>query len=238
MTAVTVTTSIDSDTTNPTNETPDIGQLLANLDAADSSVGVIKAVVALAQARSTAAIVKLIEVLGYNNPGAAVTAVDGLVAIGKPSVEPLLELLDGYNYGARAWAMRALSQIGDPRAIEVLLEAMVDFSLSVRRAAAKGVGSLCWQDVPIADLDGLRSRIVTALTQTAMDDEWVVRYASVVGLQGVAASLTEFPSSETGELGDRIGVELARRCSDDPEVVVRVRATFALTQITDRPASQ
>jgi phycocyanobilin lyase beta subunit len=127
--------------------------------------------------------------------------------------------------------MRALSQIGDPRAIEVLLEAMMDFSLSVRRAAAKGVGSLCWQDVPIADLDGLRSRIVTALAQTAKDDEWVVRYASVVGLQGVAQSLSEFPSSQAIELRDRIVSELDGRCCDDREAAVRVRAAFALTQI-------
>jgi phycocyanobilin lyase beta subunit len=195
---------------------------------------VIRAVVALAATRSPAAIVKLIEVLRYNNPGAAVAAVDGLVAIGKPSVLPLLELLDGYNYGARAWAMRALSQIGDPRAIEALLEAMVDFSLSVRRAAAKGVGSLQWQHVAATDLDGLRSRIVEALAQTATDDEWVVRYASVVGLQGVAQSLVEFPRSAEAadlELGDRVLIELAGRRDHDTEAAVRVRAIFALTQL-------
>jgi phycocyanobilin lyase beta subunit len=226
-----VTTSIDP---NNANQTPNIDQLIADLDAADSSLGVIRAVVALAATRSPAAIVKLIEVLRYNNPGAAVAAVDGLVAIGKPSVLPLLELLDGYNYGARAWAMRALSQIGDPRAIEALLEAMVDFSLSVRRAAAKGVGSLQWQHVAATDLDGLRSRIVEALAQTATDDEWVVRYASVVGLQGVAQSLVEFPRSAEAadlELGDRVLIELAGRRDHDTEAAVRVRAIFALTQL-------
>lgn len=226
-----MTTSIDP---NNANQTPNIDQLIADLDAADSSLGVIRAVVALAATRSPAAIVKLIEVLRYNNPGAAVAAVDGLVAIGKPSVLPLLELLDGYNYGARAWAMRALSQIGDPRAIEALLEAMVDFSLSVRRAAAKGVGSLQWQHVAATDLDGLRSRIVEALAQTATDDEWVVRYASVVGLQGVAQSLVEFPRSAEAadlELGDRVLIELAGRRDHDTEAAVRVRAIFALTQL-------
>lgn len=226
-----MTTSIDP---NNANQTPNIDQLIADLDAADSSLGVIRAVVALAATRSPAAIVKLIEVLRYNNPGAAVAAVDGLVAISKPSVLPLLELLDGYNYGARAWAMRALSQIGDPRAIEALLEAMVDFSLSVRRAAAKGVGSLQWQHVAATDLDGLRSRIVEALAQTATDDEWVVRYASVVGLQGVAQSLVEFPGSAEAadlELGDRVLIELAGRRDHDTEAAVRVRAIFALTQL-------
>ncbi|TAF50106.1 MAG: HEAT repeat domain-containing protein [Oscillatoriales cyanobacterium] len=207
-------------------------QLIADLDAADSSLGVIRAVVALAATRSPAAIVKLIEVLRYNNPGAAVAAVEGLVAIGEPSVLPLLELLDGYNYGARAWAMRALSQIGDPRAIEALLEAMVDFSLSVRRAAAKGVGSLQWQQVAAADLDGLRSRIVEALAQTATDDEWVVRYATVVGLQGVAQSLVEFPGAAADlELRDRVLSELAGRRDNDTEAAVRVRAIHALTQV-------
>lgn len=227
-----MTTSIDPDTPpNNIKPTPNIDQLLVDLDSADSSIGVIRAVVALAATRSTAAIVKLIEVLRYNNPGAAVAAVDGLVAIGEPSVLPLLELLDGYNYGARAWAMRALSQIGDPRAIEALLEAMVDFSLSVRRAAAKGVGSLQWQHVAAADLDGLRSRIVEALAQTATDDEWVVRYASVVGLQGVAQSLAEFPSASAMNLRDRVLNELAGRRHDDAEAAVRARAILALTQL-------
>jgi len=199
-----------------------VARAIAAVDAADSAVGMVRAVAALAQTRSTGAIVKLIEVLRYNNPGAAVAAVDGLVAIGEPSVQPLLELMDGYNYGARAWAMRALSQIGDPRALSVLLEALVDFSLSVRRAAAKGLGSLLWDQVEPAALDDVRGQIFEALSRSLGDDEWVVRYGSVVGLEGLAAG---------AELRDRVVVVLERVAAADEEVAVATRATLAVQNL-------
>ena len=66
------------------------------------------------------AIATLVQVLGFNNPGAAVAAVDGLIALGSPAVEPLLSRLDPRNYGARAWAVRALAGIGDVRGLELL----------------------------------------------------------------------------------------------------------------------
>jgi phycocyanobilin lyase beta subunit len=85
-------------------ETLAISELIQAVAAADSAGALIEAVRSLAAARSSAAITTLITVLGFNNPGAAVAAVDGLV------------------YGARAWAIRALAMIGDPRALEVLLD--------------------------------------------------------------------------------------------------------------------
>ncbi|NJO94538.1 MAG: HEAT repeat domain-containing protein, partial [Hydrococcus sp. RM1_1_31] len=88
--------------------------LLRDIAEADSAIRMVEAVERLCQARLEAAIPQLITVLGYNNPGAAVAAVEGLIQLGKPAVTPLLELLDGYNYGARAWALRALAGIGDP----------------------------------------------------------------------------------------------------------------------------
>ena len=70
----------------------------------------------LAAATDPDAIPTLIKVLAYNNPGAAVAAVDGLVALGSTAVPTLLELIDGYNYGARAWAIRgAVSDWRPPR---------------------------------------------------------------------------------------------------------------------------
>ena len=54
--------------------------------------------------------------------------------------------LDGYNYGARAWAVRALAGIGDVRGLEVLEDALAqDIGPSVRRAAARGLGQLQMQ---------------------------------------------------------------------------------------------
>lgn len=163
-------------------------ELIADVDRADSADGVLEAVKALSAAESAIAITKLIEVLGYNNPGAAVAAVDGLVAIGEPAVVPLLEQLDGYNYGARAWAIRALAGIGDPRGLEILLTAAGDFSFSVRRAASRGLGALRWMDLEENRRADAQTQVLATLLQTTRDPEWVVRYAAVVGLETLATS--------------------------------------------------
>ncbi|PHX56058.1 phycobilisome maturation protein [Tychonema bourrellyi FEM_GT703] len=167
-------------------------QLIQAVEQADSSEGLLNAVKALAAADLTEAIPTLITVLGYNNPGAAVAAVDGLIQIGEPAVQPLLEQLDGYNYGARAWAVRALAGIGDPRGLDILLDAAAnDFALSVRRAAAKGLGTICWELMPIEQIAEAQGNTSKTLLQASQDPEWVVRYAAVGGLQALAGAAVQ-----------------------------------------------
>ncbi|MCL2930064.1 MAG: HEAT repeat domain-containing protein [Trichodesmium sp. MAG_R01] len=162
-------------------------QLIRAVEEADSSQTLIDAVKDLAEAHIKEAIPILIKVLGYNNPGAAVAAVDGLVEIGEPAVLKLLETLDGYNYGARAWAIRALAGIGDPRGLEILLDSAAnDFSFSVRRAAARGLGYIHWEKLSDTSVSGAQQGVFQILLQVSQDPEWVVRYAAVVGLQGLA----------------------------------------------------
>jgi phycocyanobilin lyase subunit beta len=165
--------------------------LLRDIAEADSATRMVEAVERLSQARLEAAIPQLITVLGYNNPGAAVAAVDGLIQLGKPAVRPLLELLDGYNYGARAWALRALAGIGDPQALELLLDAAQnDFALSVRRAAARGLGTLHWDELPPEAVSPTQARVIEALMAVSQDYEWIVRYAAITGLQELAIANT------------------------------------------------
>ncbi|MEO0869421.1 MAG: HEAT repeat domain-containing protein, partial [Cyanobacteria bacterium J06642_11] len=160
---------------------------LQAVDAADSAQGLLDAVEDLANLNDERSIPTLIQVLGFNNPGAAVAAVEGLIQIGIPAVPTLLENLDGYNYGARAWAIRALAGIGDPRGLELLLHAAAnDFSLSVRRAAARGLGNIHWSTLPISGRNQSQQQAQTVLIQVLQDDEWVVRYAAVVGLESLA----------------------------------------------------
>ena len=67
-------------------------------------------------------------------PGAALAAVDGLIAIGPEAVPPLLGTLDARNYGARAWAVRALA---GKRADELAGHIVVVDDLWTTAAAAK-----------------------------------------------------------------------------------------------------
>jgi phycocyanobilin lyase subunit beta len=164
--------------------------LISAVEAADSSASLLEAVQQLAQAQVEEAIPTLIGALGYNNPGAAVAAVDGLIGIGKPAVQPLLTLLDSYNYGARAWALRALAGIGDPRSLSLLLDAaQTDFSLSVRRAAARGLGTIHWEEFPLEEAESGQIQALDALLQVLQDPEWIVRYAAITALQELAIAL-------------------------------------------------
>ncbi len=162
----------------------DVTALIHAVEAADSSFKLLQAVQNLAATRSEAAVPNLIAALGYNNPGAAVAAVDGLIQIGEPAVKGLLEQLDSHNYTARAWAIRALAGIGDPRGLITLLgAATADFALSVRRAAARGLGTMKWHWFPDELLEIAQEEALDALLFVAgHDEEWVVRYSAVVGL--------------------------------------------------------
>jgi phycocyanobilin lyase subunit beta len=210
------------------NDSAAIASLILAVEAADSASLLVTAMENLAATQQPAAIPTLIAALGYNNPGAAVAAVDGLIRIGEPAVEPILAQLDGHNYTARAWAIRALAGIGDPRGLVTLLgAATADFALSVRRAAAKGLGSMKWHWFPADLLEIAQEEALESLLFVAQqDDEWIVRYAAVVGLHNLAASIEHYPAWKT-----QIQTALDGLIAQDTSWAVRARALQAQQQI-------
>ena len=203
-------------------------ELIRAVEEADSSDSLLEAVKALAAEREPGAVSTLITVLGYNNPGAAVAAVDGLIDLGEIAVESLLEQLDGYNYGARAWAIRALAGIGDPRGLEILLEtAANDFALSVRRAAARGLGTIRWERLPAERVPGEQQRVAAVLIQTSEDPEWVVRYAAIVGLQGLASAV----KANRPKWVEQIVTRLKEIANMDDTAAVAARALLAIQKL-------
>jgi phycocyanobilin lyase subunit beta len=204
------------------NETIDrVQQLINAVEAADSADLLLDAVRDLAATGHEKAIPVLIEVLSYNNPGAAVAAVDGLIAIGEATVPILLKSVDDYNYGARAWAIRVFAGIGDPITLELLLHAASkDFSLSVRRAAARGLGFIRWHKMHPTEILAAQLRVLETLLQVAEDGEWVVRYAAVVAL----SYLSETIVINKADLAGTIDRKLLDIADNDPEIAVRARA--------------
>jgi len=208
---------------------PPVAALVEAVQRADSALGLLQATQALAAAAHPDAAACLVEVLGFNNPGAAVAAVDGLIAIGEPAVDTILANIDGYNYGARAWAVRALAGIGDERGLAVLEDALgQDIGPSVRRAAARGLGQLRLAGLPAEERGPIAARCLAALLAGCGDGEWVVRYAVVVGLEALAPELRGDPDGTGAILS-----ALERLSRDDPEgaSVVCLRAALALSRL-------
>ncbi|MEA5467334.1 HEAT repeat domain-containing protein [Spirulina sp. 06S082] len=203
---------------------PPVQDYIKAVDLADSSDGLLDAVKALADLRQEQALPKLIEILGYNNPGAAVAAVEGLINLGIPAVPALLEQLDGYNYGARAWAIRALAGIGDPRAIDTLTQAAKeDFSFSVRRAASRGLGNILWSELPASERETTQKQVIDTLILVSQDVEWVVRYAAVLGLQGLATQQSIFT--------EKVCNHLQTWQETESELTIRARIQLALQRL-------
>ncbi|WP_051382890.1 HEAT repeat domain-containing protein [Gloeobacter kilaueensis] len=138
----------------------------------------------------------LIRAIGFNDAAFHDVAVDGLIAVGAPAVEPLLASLDGLDYGARYRALKALVAIGDPRArpaYEHWLKA--DIIPGVRCICVKGLSRY-------PDTEPF-------LLQALQDSVWVVRYYAIQML--VERGLT--PQT-------RSAVEALRT---DPERIVRLK---------------
>ena len=181
-----------------------------------------------------AAIACLVQVLGFNNPGAAVAAVDGLINLGPMAVDPLLARLDPRNYGARAWAVRALAGIGDVRGLTLLEEALAtDVGPSVRRAAAHGLGRLQLASVEPDERQDIRARALASLVAGCGDGEWVVRYAVAVGLESLVEAMEPLPQERQQALEALEALALPER---EETPVVRLRAAFAQRRLLGSPA--
>ena len=203
----------------------DIEKLIEEVNRADSADALLEAVENLADTNSEIAIPTLIEVLGFNNPGAAVAAVEGLIKIGEPAVPHLLKTLDTYNYGARAWTIRAFAGIGDPAALDLLLRAAVsDFSQSVRRAAARGLGIIRWSKLPPEDIVSAQEEVLQTLFLATEDGEWIVRYAAITGLHSLGDEIPE-------KFLSAIASKLQEILMKETEIVVKARIQLALEEL-------
>lgn len=197
--------------------------LIDAVEKANSPAQLVAAVQALVAANDPEAISTLIAVLGYNNPAAAVIAVGGLVNFGAAALQPLMEQLDEYNYGARAYSIRAIAAIADPRALDVLVAAAAnDFAPSVRRAAAKGLGGLDWDKLSALERSAAQTQALQTLMSVLEDQDWSIRYAAVVGLEALA---------NNPDLTTQIRTHL--ECIGDDDIAVRSRLLLAQKVLSD-----
>lgn len=187
----------------------DVAALVERLDRATDPGQMLKAVQALAETGATAAIPHLIRAFGFNRPGVADQALEGLVRLGAAAVDPLLSSVDGYDYGARAYSVRALARIGDPRAFGFLVDATRDFAPSVKRAAVRGLGR-------VAGDPDQRLQALGVLSESLQDPDWGIRYAALCALADLQAAEVSVESL------------LQQAMTGDPDALIRVKARAVL----------
>ncbi|MDB9452396.1 HEAT repeat domain-containing protein [Dolichospermum circinale] len=197
-------------------------ELIRAITVADTPSQMVTAVKNLAATKDPSAIPTLIAVFGYNNPEAAIVAAAALTQLGEIAVPQLLDQIDDYNYGARAYSIRTLAAIADPRALDILISTtLTDFAPSVRRAAAKGLGNLNWQKLDISASQIAINRALETLLFICEDTDWSIRYAAIVGLQALAkVALVQSP----------ILAKFQLMLTNDPEKAVRARVQLACSQ--------
>ena len=158
-----------------------LDQALQTLERATSTPELVKATQALCALNDLEAAKPLVKVLGFNNPAVAAVATQGLIQMGRDIVPILLVSLDARNYGARAWVVKVIAALRDPRGLDLLEHALqADIAPSVRRSATRGLADLeLSEDAAHDQLE----RCFEGLLKAVGDDEWVVRYAAAYGLE-------------------------------------------------------
>lgn len=197
---------------------------IADLQAAKTTPELIQATKSLCNLRTVGAISALIEVLGFNNPAVASVATAGLIELGSQAVPSLLVSLDDKNYGSRAWVVRALASIRDPRSLDLLEHALAtDIAPSVRRSAARGLADL---NLIYPEDSSKLNRCLSALLKAIKDDEWVVRYSAIFGIE---LHLLKYNSINKHQC--IMGLKHLSSNSESIKVI-RLRATLALKRVT------
>jgi HEAT repeat protein len=115
------------------------GRLLAERMADEDATVRQCAAAALRQRPALEALPALFTALEDEDALLARLAADALIALGKPALPGLVEVLRGESPTARQQAVRCLAKIADPEAIPALFEALDDPSAWVRYFADEGL---------------------------------------------------------------------------------------------------
>ena len=177
---------------NKSNGSGDLvtAELIDQLHYAVTTTEAVTLIQTLASRRTSAAIAPLIQMLHHHHPAVSAAAVEALVKLAPDTVEPLIKAFQfSKDHGLQASIVQALAQIGDARALDLLIEVVgVEVANhcqgNVRRVAARGLGKIGRISDPQT-----RHRAVEKLTWALFNAaDWALRYAAVVSLQEIATA--------------------------------------------------
>ncbi|MCP4544323.1 MAG: hypothetical protein GY832_45005 [Chloroflexi bacterium] len=161
---------------------------------------------ALGKIDDSQAVTRLIHALGDEDKWRRWNALEALVEIGDPVVEPLIRTLGDEDKWRRRSALEALVEIGNP-AVELLIRALGDEDGGVRYVAAKGLE------------ENGDPKAVVPLIRTLGDKDWEMRQTTARAL---------------GKIGDPQAVTPLIRTLEDEDREVRLVAAVALGAIGEK----
>jgi len=125
-----------------------------------------------------------------------------------------MEQLDEYNYGARAYAIRALAAIADP-------PGCISQQLQTSRLSTAPLPrdwEPCTNQLDADQRSSAQAKALQTLLGVCQDPDWSIRYAAVVGLQAL---------SQTPDLKGQIQAQFEQMAQSDSDIAVRARVSLA-----------
>ena len=174
-----------------------------------------KSAIAAASKKTPSRIPELIEAMASPSPVARRKARETLVALGKPTVPLLIQLLSHCKPHVRWEAAKALGCIADPIAASALVNALKDRDGDVRWLAAEGLARL--------GQDALHPLLAALIERNESD--WLCE-----GAHHVCHALLKKRS-----LGQVLQPLLAALKQSEPEAAAPLAAYTALSQLRDLP---
>lgn len=164
---------------------PETLALLSQLQHASTPAEIVEIIHRLGAGGNQSVVPPLIQLLNHHHPSVPTATVAALVQLAPHSVEPLLNACTtSKDQTVQAYMIQALAQIGDARAVDLLVD-IVGISVAnhcqgnVRRVAARGLGKIGRDgDDPEATRQA-EEKLTWALIHP---EDWGLRYAAVVSL--------------------------------------------------------
>ncbi len=182
----------------------EVVDILINRLRQPESVGRLYAVYALGKLRDRSTVEPLVECL--TDPTVRWLAVRALASLQDAAVTPLLAAAASRDPGVRLGASEALGDIGDRRAIPILLERIIDTDLGVRGVAAAALVRIRDRSTSARLIELLRKGDPSIKAQ-------VLRVLAALGDPATVADIIAAASS--------------------PDAAVRINAVFALGELRD-----
>ncbi|MBD2448141.1 HEAT repeat domain-containing protein [Nostoc sp. FACHB-152] len=201
------------------NTYSDIEQLISKINHASTPEEVITAITEISSSdtQELAVINSVIKVLSHHHPAVRAAAVESLVKLKNPTVQPLISAYEAsQDQGLQAHIIQALAQIGSPDALDLLAEVVGTTVANhcqgnVRRIAARGLGKIASNSQDAEVIRFVQEKLIWAVLSP---EDWGLRYAAAVSLQEIAT-----PEAKTA---------LKNAIAGEADLVVRSRMTLAL----------